>query len=128
MAKLTSILLAHLILLQSLNVNLDSFSKLTVLLEHAKFHQEKYGDTFFEFLSEHYGSNEFKATKHKEHKDLPFKQNAQNYNQLPTVFALNTSLFALKPNIVIQIQQNYYYKESHSLFEKPSVFQPPQLS
>lgn len=120
--------MAHLILLQSLNVNWDSFSKLAVLLEHAKFHQEKYGDTFFEFLSEHYGSNEFKATNHREHKDLPFKQDAQNYNHLPTIFALNTPLFQLKPNIVIQIQQNYYYKESHSLFEKSSIFQPPKLA
>ena len=29
---------------------------------------------------------------------------------------------------VIQIQQNYYYKESHSLFEKSSIFQPPKLA
>ncbi len=128
MLKLTSILLAHLILFQSLNVTLESFSKLTVMLEHAKFHQEKYGDTFFEFLSEHYGGNEFKVTKHKEHKDLPFKQDSQNHNHLPSVFTLNTPVFELKTNIAIQAQQNYCYKESHSLFEKPSVFQPPKFA
>ena len=128
MPKLTSILLAHLILFQSLNVNLKSFSKLTVLLEHAQFHQEKYGDTFLEFLYEHYGNTEFKLTKHKEHKDLPFKQDSQNHNHLPTIFAFNTLLFELKHNIKIQIQQNYFYKESYSLFEKPSVFQPPKFA
>ena len=127
MSKFLSILLANLILLQSLNVNLESFSKLNVLFEHAQYHQEKYGDTFFEFLTEHYVNDDYKVTKHKEHKDLPLKQDAQNLNQLPTDFTLNSLLFELKQNIAVQLQQNYFYKDSYSLFEKPSVFQPPKF-
>mgnify|MGYP001040492893 CR=1 FL=1 len=128
MSKFLSILLAHLILFQSLNVNLESFSKLTVLLEHAQFHQEKYGDSIVDFLVEHYGDSEYKTPKHKEHKDLPFKQDSLNHNHLPSVFTLNTPVFELKKNIAVRVQQNYFYKESYSLFEKPSVFQPPKFA
>lgn len=44
MTKFTSILLTSLLLIQSLNISFEDISKLNVLLEHAKFHQEKYGD------------------------------------------------------------------------------------
>ncbi|WP_298947634.1 hypothetical protein [uncultured Polaribacter sp.] len=107
---------------------MESFSKLTVLLEHAQFHQEKYGDSIVDFLVEHYGDSEYKTPKHKEHKDLPFKQDSLNHNHLPSVFTLNTPVFELKKNIAVRVQQNYFYKESYSLFEKPSVFQPPKLA
>ncbi|WP_439128923.1 hypothetical protein [Polaribacter sp.] len=124
MSKFISILLAQMILFQSLNVNLESFSKLTVLLEHAQFHQEKYGDSFVEFLVEHYGENE--TPKHDEHEKLPFKQDAHNHNNLPSIFTLNTTVFKPKQNIAYQTKQNYFYKELHSFFEKPAVFQPPK--
>lgn len=55
MMKFFSIILSSLILVQSLNISLEDISKLNVLLEHAKYHQENYGDSFVEFLSEHYG-------------------------------------------------------------------------
>ena len=128
MSKFLSILLAHLILFQSLNVNLESFSKLTVLLEHAQFHQEKYGDSFIEFIVEHYGENEKETQKHEEHEKLPFKQDPHNHNHIPSVLTLNAAVFKLKQNITIQTQQNYFYKELYSFFEKPTVFQPPKLA
>lgn len=40
MMKIVAILISNLILIQSLNINLESFAKLNVLLEHAQFHQE----------------------------------------------------------------------------------------
>ena len=52
MMKFTAILLSNLILFQSLNIDLEFFPKIKVLLEHAQYHQDKYGDTFLEFLSE----------------------------------------------------------------------------
>lgn len=125
--KFIGILLTNLILLQSLNINLESFSKLNVLLEHAQYHQEKYGDSFFEFLSEHYGSNDLLAKKnHKEHKDLPFKHTTHNCTHHITDFSFNTALFQLKNNIVLESKPNYTYKDSYSFFEKPTVFQPPK--
>jgi hypothetical protein len=95
--KLVAIILSNLILLQSLNVSMESFSKLNVLLKHAQFHQEKYGDSFIEFLYEHYGETDSLTTSnHKEHKDLPFKKHTQNCNHLTSFFDLNTIVFTLK--------------------------------
>jgi len=127
MTKFITILLSNLILLQSLNIDVASFSKLNVLLEHAQFHQEKYGDSFFEFLSEHYGNQNLLAKKeHKEHKDLPFKQNTHNCTHHITDFSFNTTFFEIKNNVFLESKPNYSYKESLSFFEKPSIFQPPK--
>mgnify|MGYP000374438095 CR=1 FL=1 len=123
-----AILLSNLILLQSFNIGLEDFSKIKVLLEHAQYHQETYGDSMLDFLVEHYGEKEYKTPSHKEHKDLPFKQDSLNHNHLPSVFTLNTLVFSLNKAVAIQVQKNYFYKESSSLFEKPSVFQPPKFA
>ena len=70
MIKLLSVIFANLILFQSLNISLEDFSKLEVLLEHASYHQEMYGDSFFEFISEHYGSANFEhGQEHEEHEE-----------------------------------------------------------
>jgi hypothetical protein len=124
--KLTAILLSNLILLQSLNIGLETFSKINVLIEHAQFHQETYGDSFVDFLIEHYGDEEDSTEIHKEHGDLPFKQDCVNHNHLPSIFALNTQVFELKQTLTIQIQQNYFHRESYSLVDRPTVFQPPK--
>jgi hypothetical protein len=129
MTKFITILLSNLILLQSLNVDVESFSKLDVLLEHAQFHQEKYGDSFFEFLSEHYGTQDLLDKKeHKEHKDLPFKHSTHNCTHHITDFSLSNTLFEIKNNIFLESKPNYSYRESLSFFEKTSIFQPPKCA
>tara|TARA_R110001592_G_scaffold32168_2_gene112788 strand:+ start:921 stop:1307 length:387 start_codon:yes stop_codon:yes gene_type:complete len=127
--KFIGILLTNLILLQSLNIDLESFSKLNVLLEHAQYHQEKYGDSFFEFLSEHYGSNDVLAQKnHKEHQDLPFKQGINHFNHLVSILEINTTKIQLKtPNSSFS-KKNFFYKESYSESVKQSIFQPPKYA
>jgi hypothetical protein len=54
MMKIIAIFLSNLVLLQSLHIDLKDINKINVLIEHAQFHQEKYGDSFIEFLYEHY--------------------------------------------------------------------------
>jgi len=127
MTKVFSIIFANLILFQSFNIGFDDFSKLNTLLEHATFHKENYGDSFFEFISEHYGE-EFKnhSNEHKEHEDLPFKHNQQTCQHAPTIFILHSTEIELKECIYVDVPKNFFYKESYSLFEKPSVFQPPK--
>ena len=71
MSKLIAFTYSFLILIQSFNINLEDFSKFSVLLKHAEFHKEKYGDTFFEFLSEHYGDSKVNhEDDHEEHPPL----------------------------------------------------------
>jgi len=129
MTKLFSIIFANLILFQSFNIGFDDFSKFNTLLEHASFHHENYGDSFFEFLAEHYGE-EFKnhSNEHKEHEDLPFKHDQQTCQHIPTIFMLHTIAIELKEYAFVDAPKTFFYKESYSLFEKPSVFQPPRLA
>lgn len=130
MMKFFSIILSSLILVQSLNISIEDFSKLNVLLEHAKYHQENYGDSFLEFLSEHYGEKISEiSNKHKEHKDLPFKHDSNTCNNLNWTIVLNSSFIEIKNTTVLESStSNFLYKESTSVFEKQSIFQPPKLS
>ena len=130
MMKFFSLILSSLILVQSLNISFEDISKLNVLLEHAEFHQQKYGDSFFEFLSEHYGEKTSDiSNKHKEHKDLPFKHDSNTHNNLNWTIVLNGLFIELKNTAILTASKaNFFYKESISIFEKQSVFQPPKLS
>lgn len=129
MAKLFSILFSTLILLQSFNVNPEDFSKISVLMEHASFHQENYGDSFLDFISEHYGSANIEhGAEHEEHDELPFKHEHQTCHHSTTTFTLIGIDFEIKNQIHVEASTNFFYKESHSFFEKPSVFQPPRYS
>lgn len=130
MGKLVVIIYSFLILMQSFNINLEDISKFNALLEHAQYHKEVYGDTFFEFLSEHYGNDMVShKDKHSEHEDLPFKDHHH-------ILCHVSSSFILTPQITYTINHQeptekpvlFLYKESFSSFEKPSVFQPPKLA
>ena len=129
MSKVFAILFSTLILVQSSNISFEDFSKLNVLLEHAKFHQESYGDSFFEFLTEHYGESTMQhEDDHEEHQELPFKHQ-HDCTHITFDFTAN-QLFKFEngQHNFRQIPFNFFYKESSSLFEKPSVFQPPKLA
>jgi hypothetical protein len=67
--------------------------------------------------------------KNGEHENLPFKSHQH------MLCHINAS-FILHPQAIYNITYqefndkpvNFFYKESSSLFEKPSVFQPPKLA
>jgi hypothetical protein len=129
MSKLIVITYSFLILVQSVNINIEDLSKLNALLEHAKYHKEIYGDNFITFLSEHYGTEMAShENKHSDHENLPFKGDHH------VLCHINTS-FLLSPHVVYTVNYqdftekpvNFFYKEPFSSFEKPSVFQPPKL-
>lgn len=128
MYKTIAILLSNLILLQSLNIGLEDFSKIKVLVKHAQYHQETYGDSFIDFLVEHYGNDKYVAKNHKEHEKLPFKDSSKNCHHLTAPFTLSTQTFEIRNNLVLETQQNYFYKKLYSFLEKPSVFQPPKFA
>ena len=128
MQKLIAISCSFLILVQSVNISFEDISKMSVLLEHAEYHQQTYGDSFFEFLAEHYGDTQLAhGTEHEEHEDLPFKHHHQSCAHTNVAFTIETLNFDLNYEPFIEIPINFFYKESTSLFEKPSIFQPPQL-
>lgn len=127
--NMTSILFSILILFQSLNLNAENFAKFQVLLEHAQFHQETYGDSFLEFIVDHYGGEEHHDhMEHEEHEDLPFKHSHQSCSQMHSVFVLSLFQFTVQQQEYAEVPLNFFYKESHSLYEKEPVFQPPKAA
>ena len=130
MSKLVVIIYSFLILIQSFNINLEDISKFNSLLEHAKYHKDMYGDTFFEFLSEHYG-NEMVSheDKHSEHEDLPFKDHHHILCHVSASFILTPqTTYIVTLHEFTENPEIFLYKESFSSFEKPSIFQPPKLA
>ncbi|WP_370477667.1 hypothetical protein [Tamlana flava] len=130
MSKIVAVLYSFLILVQSVNINIEDLSKFSVLIEHAQFHHEMYGDTFFEFLSEHYGEKkDSHPNDHREHEDLPFKSHQHMFCHVNGVFILAPELtYQLNTHSFQDIPRNFFYKETTSFFEKTSVFQPPKLA
>lgn len=127
MQKLVSISFSFLILIQSFNISFEEFSRIGILLEHAKFHQEQYGDSFFEFIAEHYVDSSYHpASDHKEHEDLPFKDHHPSSVHSAAVFTITTQDYIIIDNLFVEIPITFYYSDSFSLFEKAAVFQPPK--
>ncbi len=127
MTKLLALTYSFLILIQSFNINLENFSKFNALIDHAQFHKEMYGDTFFDFLAEHYGeARDNHENDHKEHKDLPFKDNHHMCTHINLSFISPNISFKIGSEEFIEIPFNFVYKESFTSFEKPSIFQPPK--
>lgn len=129
MSKLVAISYSLLILIQSFNINFEDISKFKVLLDHANYHAETYGDSFVDFIAEHYGDAKYQHNnEHEEHKDLPFKDGQHMLSHINTSFTLNTISYKFEYSTFVEIPFNFFYKESTSLFEKPSIFQPPKFA
>ncbi|MET2985404.1 hypothetical protein [Aureibaculum conchae] len=127
MTKLVAIIFSGLILFQSFNISIEDVSKLKVLLEHAEYHQKTYGDSFVEFLVEHYSGDDMpNGNEHEEHDSLPFKDGSNNSQHINSPFNFVASNFNLDFTPFVAIPLNFFYKDSISTFEKPSVFQPPK--
>jgi len=126
MRKIISILLISLILFQSSDVSFGDILQIKNLYQHAKFHQETYGDSFLWFFSEHYGDERLvHQDEHQEHEDLPFKH---QHNCVDTVTAIaSTTNYSIKEQSLIEIPFNFFYTESTSIFEQTVVYQPPKL-
>lgn len=129
MSKLIAIVYASLILFQSLNISFEDVSKFSALFEHASYHQETYGDSFMDFLSEHYGNASVQhENEHSEHENLPFKHDSKTCCHVNTSFTIQNCDFVASHASFVEIPLNFFYEESTSLFVKSSVFQPPQFA
>ncbi len=132
MIKLFSIATSCLILIQSLNIDINDIVQLDELIEHSNFHSEAYGDSFFSFIGKHYGELKQEHSKQhqeekKEHEQLPFSHKSCAHASIDSVL-IQTTFQLLKSEPITTNRSNFYYEELNSLFEKSSLFQPPQLA
>ena len=130
MAKVFSIALSFLILIQSFNMNLGDLTHIDELLEHAEFHSEKYGDNFLVFISKHYGELQEEHSQNnqeekKEHEELPFSHHCCSH--IFTAYVINKiQIPILKKGPVVDYTSNFYYLDNYASFEKYDIFQPPK--
>lgn len=122
-------ILASLILIQTISLDLRELVKIQDLIEHANYHNERYGDDFFTFLSKHYGDlkkahQENRQNERKDHDQLPFHQ--LDHVQL--------SLFDIEKDsgthdeFEYQVNHRFYYRNDyHHLFSK-ELLQPPRTA
>ena len=126
--KIFAVIFSSFILVQSFNIHLDDVFKLQELYEHAQFHQKKYGDDIFVFLSKHYGSLKEKHKKkhQKESKQLPFDHHSGFENAHAFVFYKIKCSTQISEPILFQ-SSNFFYQETYASLEKSDIFQPPRF-
>ncbi|WP_338732567.1 hypothetical protein [Mangrovimonas cancribranchiae] len=127
MSKVVALTYSLLILIQSFNINLEDLNKINALIDHAQFHKEMYGDSFIQFLAEHYGdAKDDHESDHKEHEDLPFKDCHHLCTHINVTFISPNTSFKISNEEFVEIPCNFFYKDTFTSFEKPAVFQPPK--
>lgn len=129
MKKFASIILTQFILLQAFHIGFDDVAKIETLLQHASYHQNQYGDSFVEFLIEHY-SNEGKSSikVHKEHKNLPFKKDFNHFGNSSFVIAYEITSFELKKDVIQSKETNFFYTEPVTELGYSKLLQPPKFA
>ncbi|AXG69822.1 hypothetical protein KORDIASMS9_02050 [Kordia sp. SMS9] len=119
-------------LLQSIGFKGTDMLQLGEFIEHASYHNEQYGDTFFEFVSKHYGAlkvahDQEHQEERKDHEKLPFQQTSQVTTI--TIFILNATEISLNFIEFLESRNgNFHYKPSESSLHSQKLIQPPRLS
>jgi len=129
--KFFSIFISGLILFQSFNIHLGDLLRLEELIEHVEFHEDKYGDDLFVFLSKHYGDlkqshKEQHKKEKKDHSHPPINHDCSS--QIQTSFVVNSISFTMVRLQIIKTTTIFLYQDIFSTFEKQKIFQPPQFS
>lgn len=131
--KLTAFVFSLLIMVQSMGIGYNDLLQLDELLDHAAYHQQQYGDSFFTFLSKHYGDQ--KEAHHQDHQDeeeqhseLPF-QHQQFQQQVNSVFLVALSSSKVLPSSSYDTNgadRIFFYSFAEYDSHRQDVFQPPR--
>jgi len=128
MTRLIVLLLSIVILSESIGFNVLDIAKTGFLIEHAQYHSEKYGDSFWDFMSKHYGMNKANHDDETdEHNKLPFQQSnictcikdiEENTIELTTILTPPT----------VEKEKVSFYKNLYASIATNDIFQPPQAA
>lgn len=128
--KLLAFILTLVIFSQSLMIHVSDILAMEELVEHYQFHQEEYGDDFFNFLSKHYGNDKKSHSdshqdEKKEHENLPFQH--ANHQVVNTVFFHEVMTMSITPIIIPESDKKVVKNESlKNKLLISGVFQPPK--
>ena len=118
-------------LFQSINIDMDDLIQLDELLEHSQFHKEQYGDSFFVFVSKHYG--ELKAEhsqRHQEqqddHDELPFSHHSCAHHATTDYIATAFAVPIRKTEPQLARKNQFFYQLPSGTLFSSGIFQPPK--
>ena len=123
--------LSILLLLQSVSIGVNDIIQINNLIEHAKFHNETYGDSLLVFISKHYGELKNNHTQNNpseqhDHEKLPFgHQTCHHFFEV----AVLSPFYGLEEKSIEHVataEANFFYKEPYSSPYKSGIFQPPK--
>lgn len=131
MLRAGAILLASLMLLQSLHISVSDLVQMDELLEHARYHKQQFGDDFISFISKHYGAEKQEHDQqHQEerpqHDQLPFQQLLQS-GIVHTFFFTDSMQVLIPPTGESKNQPADHYLPSRGSGFQSGIFQPPRL-
>ncbi|GGG40545.1 hypothetical protein GCM10011414_07560 [Croceivirga lutea] len=132
MQRLITILLTTVILLQSINIQINDLIEIDELIEHYTFHNKAYGDSFVEFVSKHYGELKTEhSQKHKEeqsdHEKLPFQHTGYAFSTLDFVVSSGFPFHSLMEASITK-EAYFHYQISYSFDLTYGLLQPPKNS
>jgi hypothetical protein len=121
-----SISLSVLLLVQSFNIGVADILCFDELVEHAQVHSENYGDSFFVFLTKHYGSQkEEHSASHEGHENLPFNHD-HTHNTLNLFVFERFNTAQLKNPLVSRQPAIYFHTNIYTFLNTQNIFQPPR--
>lgn len=126
MRALISISLSVLLLLQTFNFGATDVLRLGDLIEHAQLHSDEYGDSFFDFLTKHYGSSKKDHfASHEDHENLPF--NPDSAKATVNIYVVDDPLiFEFESPTQLHPKVNFFYTNSYTSQANQKIFQPPK--
>ena len=129
MSKLFAIALSFMILVQSAGISANDILQIDELIEHAQFHKQEYGDSFFVFLSKHYGEQKAEHSKNhqeeqKDHEQLPFQCQGHALSVVALLNFADNTLNTIE--ILDSSESNFHYTSSFSTLHKKGLLQPPK--
>ena len=121
-----SISLSVLLLVQSFNFGAADFLSLDELVEHAQVHSKNYGDSFFVFLTKHYGSlKDDHSASHEGHENLPFRHD--HSQTTVNLFVPQYFETPLAKNLLVSQQRAiYFHTNIYISVNIQNIFQPPR--
>lgn len=129
-SKLIAIVLSGFILIQSFHLGAEDLLQIDELIEHAQFHKQEYGDSFFVFISKHYGELKTEHSKNhqeeqKDHEQLPFQCQGHSTTIMASLPHNNCNAFGVFDIISIS-ESDFYYLNLYSSLHEKELLQPPK--
>ena len=119
------------LLAQGLVVNFADLEQMDALREHAKFHQEQYGDNLATFIDKHYGDLKEKhfedhQEERSDHERLPYHISVPFVNQ--TVFLIEQTIGRIAADYYMESEKtNFYYNQLYTSLLIREILRPPRI-